>query len=67
VATKTESGGGIVMKYRVVQERDFGQSGLWYAEEKTTFGWERVLFTYAESEETANWLLNKERPESCAI
>lgn len=30
------------MQYRIIQENDMGASGLWYAEEKTSFGWERV-------------------------
>lgn len=29
------------MQYRIVREKDF-TNGFWWAEEKTSFGWERI-------------------------
>lgn len=53
-----------MVKYHIVQEQGFGAAGLWYAEEKTSFGWERVMFTFAPNAEDANYLLGVERPDS---
>ena len=52
------------MQYRITQEKDFGSSGLWYAEEKTSFGWEKVDHTMAATAQEANELLEKERPHA---
>lgn len=42
------------MQYRIVEGLE-----IWWAEEKTSFGWERVFGTYGSSEEEARQMLDK--------
>lgn len=53
--------------YRITQEQGFGSTGLWYAEEKTSFGWEKVYGTMAATAQEANELLERERPNASDI
>ena len=52
-------------KYRIVSSAD--EPNLWYAEERTSFGWERVMFTFAPNAQDADYLLGVERPDSKEI
>lgn len=50
------------MKYRIVSSAD--EPNLWCAEERTSFGWERVMFTFAQTSQAAEELLKNERKDA---
>lgn len=47
-------------KYRIVKDNN----ELWHAEEKTSFGWERIMWTFGRTEEDSLHQLKKERQDA---
>ena len=52
-----------MLKYRVVCDNG-NLRGFWWAEEKTSFGWERIVGTTGEDEKEAYHLLRLARKDA---